>query len=104
MCAMISARLVALERVAERVLDERVRLLERLIEPRAGELAEPLPGVGERHLAPRRRALDAQDARVGRQLGEERGDERRLADAHLAVIDARDHRALAAVGPAHRRW
>ena len=42
----------------------------------------------ERELAPHRRALDAQHARVGRQLGEERRDERGLADAHLADDDA----------------
>ncbi len=81
-------RLVVLG-IAKRAHDEGDGFVERLIDMGVGELAEPVAHGGVRHLAERRRALDADETRVGWQVRKERRDERRLADAHLTVHDAR---------------
>ena len=87
----MSSRLLTAGELAERLEHDGTRVVDRLIHARPGELAHELADGRERQLARRGRALDAHDARVRRELADERVDERGLADAHLADDHARRH-------------
>src|SRR4029079_16699056 len=77
-------------RGAEELPDVIVRLGERVIGAHPGGRPDEVGGGREGELALHGRALDRQDAEGLGQLGEERRDERALADAHLTGDDARD--------------
>jgi hypothetical protein len=84
-------------KLAEHVGDHRLDLFHALIDAGAGQLSHPLAHVSERNFSARRRCLHPKHARVGRKLGQQRRDERGLADAHLAVDHPGRHQAEAAV-------
>ncbi len=90
------ARRVAASRRAARARDERDHLVEGLLAGRADRAAHEIGHGRVRDLHRDGRALDVQEPRVRRHLGEERRDERGLADAHLA-----DDRAADELPPPH---
>ncbi len=75
---------------AARASDERRHLVEELLAGRPDGPAHEVRDRRVRDLHRDGRALDVKEPRVRRQLGEERGDERGLADAHLADDRAAD--------------
>jgi hypothetical protein len=74
------------------------RLVQRVVEADACRLAQQVAQRRERDLALDGGALDRQHTCVTRQLAQERGDQRRLADAHLTDDRARDELAPRAGG------